>query len=320
MTMRSWILRVGTTGILLLVATACSETDKQLLSDIGVTRLFLIDTSLGGQSILDPDSGVQVAHWGVASATLSFENTLIDLVGDELDCVFVDGARSISVADGECASGILIEAGEDDAAGLLLALDSMELRRAEPLDLSLTVDFDGDGVPNDGDGSGSPFNAPCGLNGLTSDCDDNCPLISNPDQADDDGNGIGNTCSIVDVVLGALRDSDGDGVPDASDNCIWIANADQADTMGLSAEPPLATFGLPDGIGDACKEQVATVQITNIVGPINLIQLVGGQSFVTVDFTEALSCEWRNLNCVLHADQIKICSRFDLLGAAAGCP
>ena len=91
-----------------------------------------------------------------------------------------------------------------------------------------------------------------------------------------------------------------------------------------SANPPgrrtRLRIGLPDGIGDACKEQVATVQITNIGGPINLIQLVGGQSFVTVDFTEALSCEWRNLNCVLHADQIKICSRFDLLGAAAGCP
>ena len=145
-------------------------------------------------------------------------------------------------------------------------------------------------------------------------------MVDNSDQADNNEVGIGNKCSIVDVVLGALRDSDGDGVPDASDNCIWIANADQADTMGLSAEPPLATFGLPDGIGDACKEQVATVQITNIGGPINLIQLVGGQSFVTVDFTEALSCEWRNLNCVLDVDQIKICSRLDLLGAAAGCP
>ena len=60
---------------------------------------------------------------------------------------------------------------------------------------------------------------------------DNCPSISNADQADVDGNGIGDVCD---------PDIDGDGVANAMDNCPSIANADQLNTDGAA-----------DG-GDAC--------------------------------------------------------------------
>jgi cysteine-rich repeat protein len=73
----------------------------------------------------------------------------------------------------------------------------------------LVVDSDGDGVP---------------------DSSDNCPLIFNTDQADNDSDGTGDVCD---------GDDDNDNVDDADDNCPINANADQADNDS-------------DDIGDVC--------------------------------------------------------------------
>ena len=66
---------------------------------------------------------------------------------------------------------------------------------------------------------------------------DNCPLIPNPDQADSDGDGIGDACDLC--PNDADNDLDGDGVCGDVDNCPNGANTNQADSDG-------------DGIGDAC--------------------------------------------------------------------
>lgn len=67
--------------------------------------------------------------------------------------------------------------------------------------------------------------------GIT-DADDNCPTTANADQADADGDDVGDACD---------ADSDGDGTPNVDDNCPTTPNADQADQDG-------------DGLGDACDD------------------------------------------------------------------
>jgi hypothetical protein len=83
-------------------------------------------------------------------------------------------------------------------------------------------DDDGDGVPNAyNDPAGTPW--------------DNCRTIRNTNQADNDGDDIGDACD---------SDSDNDGVSDffqgnPNDNCRWVYNPSQNDRD-------------KDGVGDAC--------------------------------------------------------------------
>ncbi|MDO4229323.1 MAG: thrombospondin type 3 repeat-containing protein [Capnocytophaga sp.] len=70
---------------------------------------------------------------------------------------------------------------------------------------------------------------------------DNCPEISNADQADSDNDGIGDVCD---------EDWDGDNVLNTIDNCPRIANADQADLDN-------------DGLGDVCDDDTDDDGILN---------------------------------------------------------
>ncbi|HOW71508.1 MAG TPA: M12 family metallo-peptidase [Phycisphaerae bacterium] len=65
-----------------------------------------------------------------------------------------------------------------------------------------TQDKDGDGILDDGDHSGLPGDHPC-TGVQTENCDDNCPSTPNPDQGDDNQDGVGDACSPVTIHVNA---------------------------------------------------------------------------------------------------------------------
>jgi subtilisin family serine protease len=118
-------------------------------------------------------------------------------------------------------------------------------------------DADGDGVWEDGDGSGVAGDEPCAP-GVRAFCDDNCPAEANPDQADADGDGVGDAC---DVACANGLDDDGDALVDAAADPGCADAADDTETdASLVCDDGLDNDG--DGAVDladpACRDVFAT--------------------------------------------------------------
>ncbi len=184
---------------------ALPEQSNSTLSGNAIVNLFEADAFVYDQLRVSRELPMTVSLKGVACRPLGDICTRVGGVGitfpgSETDVVCLPGPA--------CTSDL-----DNGAFEVRLPAHNEFVIRTNAPNAFLPGDSDGDGI---------------------ADAADNCPNISNPDQADvSPTNGIGDACDLV------IIDSDGDGIEDPQDNCPQTPNVDQRDSD-------------QDGIGDVC--------------------------------------------------------------------
>ena len=120
----------------------------------------------------------------------------------------VSGDYATTVGPGDLSLGVEVEFVECSAMQVILVVDPTQNVAGDVVELDASAnascDQDGDGIPDDVD---------------------NCPSIANADQADIDGDGIGNVCD---------ADNDNDGVPNDADSCQGTPAGAPVNTQGCA--------------------------------------------------------------------------------------
>lgn len=230
-----------------------------MLATAGVFALSFggcVDVPLPLPQTVAPD-----AYFTPASGTIfTTEPAQVSIIGlDGLAVCYTLTGKAPSLTNGNCAassatlpdSGLLVlrNCGINEVR-LLWADSAGALFRTTATFSLLTpaCDSDGDGIATNSDNCPTAANADqadADGDDLGDACDpvfddtdgdtvgnalDNCPAVANTDQADQDRDRKGDVCD---------TDIDGDTIPNATDNCPTTLNLNQADTDA-------------DGIGDAC--------------------------------------------------------------------
>jgi hypothetical protein len=155
-----------------------------------------------------------------------------DGLGDGCDTVADQDKDGIPDADDNCplVANPDQKNSDDDGNGCDIAGDACDLCEGpeclSPCGEFCCYDADGDGLPG---GFIPPTPRSCSMMGPE---DDNCPLVANPQQEDQDLDGIGDACDNCPTVPNPNQwDKDGDGVGDAcsgKDLSRWDATTPEA--------------------------------------------------------------------------------------------
>ncbi len=228
---------------------------------IGVGGSFLITVAGDGTvTSLNPDAAT------VVGGVLTFENTTISVDPDgytgfwslQFAADSLSGAQSVLVVPGVRYRFLVNGQKQDFSVAEPCAVDPTQFDLAG-FTFNITCgapDTDEDGVPDDTDNCPAipnPDQVDQDLDGLGNLCDadldgdgvdndfDNCPGIENTMQEDLDLDGAGDACDL---------DVDGDAVPDQADNCPLVANTGQADSDGDLSGDACDTDDDNDGVDD----------------------------------------------------------------------
>jgi hypothetical protein len=227
--------------------TASLVWDSDLDGEIGTGASFTLATLSPGSHVITATATDSESNPGAASLGLTVNANVAPVVGISTpadgatvlrtDVVSFEGSAT-DAEDGDLGSALTWTSSLDGSigSGESFALANLTVGAhqilASVIDahgasgsaaISLNVEACAPGIDPDGD--------------EVCDGQDNCPLVSNPDQADADGDGLGDVCDVCPTSATISVDPDGDGV--CVDNCPAVANPGQEDGDG-------------DGVGDVC--------------------------------------------------------------------